>query len=196
MVKAILSVLTFITVFSNATSILNQDDAEKNAFHEWKRTFRRNYTSTGDEQKAMKNLLKNKREIEFHNIRFKAGMESYSRGLWELSDLTFEEKTEMLAGSKLNLSQLTLQGPMKRLEAAPAAVNWVTQGRVNSVQNQGRCGSCFAFTVVGTVEGVALKKGIQTRFSVQQIVDCDKMDDGCSGLWCNFVLMLIDFDLL
>lgn len=168
-----------LAIALTADGIVNQEDAE--LFERWKENYRRNFTSAVDEQKAKINLMKNLREVEIHNVRFKAGLETYSRGLWELSDLSFEEKSQVLAGTKINSSQQVLQGPTNKLPKGPSEVNWVKQGRVNPVLNQGRCGSCYAFATVGTLEGVALKKGIQTRFSVQQIVDCDKLNYGCDG---------------
>lgn len=184
-----------LTAFAPAAGILNQesissptkelpvDDASAQVFNEWKATYKKTFKSAEDEQKAMKTLIRNKKEIELHNIRFKAGMETYSRGLWEMSDLSFEETSSVLAASTFNFSIQQLQGPTKKLQNAPAEVNWVKAGRVNSVENQARCGSCFAYAAVGAAEGVLLKKGINTRLSVQQIVDCDKLNDGCDGLW-------------
>lgn len=161
----------------------NISDDDKNKFGEWKKNFQRTFKSAAEEQKAMKNLVGNLREIDVHNILYKAGRETYSRALWEMSDLSFEEKSTMLAGSTFNFTSLQLQGPAKKFKAAPSQVNWVKDGRVNSIQNQGRCGSCFAYAAVGAAEGVLLKKGIKTRLSVQQIVDCDKVNSGCDGLF-------------
>jgi C1A family cysteine protease len=174
-----LTVLIFLSGFVSAKAIVSQ---ESNEIQQWKVTFRKNYTSVAEELQAMKNLKRNMREIEIHNIRFKAGLETYSRGIWELSDLSFEEKTQFLAASHFNFSQVTLQGPRKRLKQGPTQVNWVEQGRVHEVQNQGKCGSCFAFSAVAVAEGVLLKNGDKTKLSVQQIVDCDKLNEGCEGL--------------
>lgn len=38
-------------------------------------------------------------------------------------------------------------------EDMPSEVNWVTAGAVNPVQDQGHCGSCWAFSAVAQMEG-------------------------------------------
>jgi C1A family cysteine protease len=162
-------------------SISNQDEVETTTFEEWKASYKRTYKSQVEEQRAMRNMMRNKKEIEFHNIRYKAGLETYSRGLWEQSDLSFEEKSKILAASSFNYSQQNLQGSTRKLPKAPSQVNWVLKGLVHPVENQGLCGSCFAFAAIGAVEGVLLKKGIRRRLSIQQIVDCDKLNEGCEG---------------
>lgn len=175
MAVAKLSLLTFLSVFASVYSIVSQEDEE---IQQWRTTFRKSYTSTAEELQAMKNLKRNLKEIEMHNIRFKAGLETYSRGLWEMSDLSFEEKTQFLTGSHVNFSQITLQGKKKTLKQGPTQVNWVERGRVHTPENQGKCGSCFAFAAVAVAEGVLLKSGDKSRLSVQQIVDCDKLNQG------------------
>ena len=63
-----------------------------------------------------------------------------------------------------------------------ATVDWRKKGAVNPVQNQGQCGSCWAFSSIAAIEGAhAIKTGNLEKFSESQLVDCDKTSDGCNG---------------
>merc|ERR1712137_76125 len=64
------------------------------------------------------------------------------------------------------------------------AVDWTTRGAVNPIKNQGQCGSCWAFSTVGTLESAwKISNGNLYSLAEQQLVDCDKSDNGCSGGW-------------
>lgn len=93
----------------------------------------------------MANMIKNLREIEEHNKLFEAGKVSYSRAIWENSDLSFEEKQQLLDGKRETIISANDTEPeqksgrlksSRRLKAAPAEVNWVKEGLVGPVQNQ------------------------------------------------------------
>lgn len=68
-------------------------------------------------------------------------------------------------------------------DASTTGINWVELNKVTPVQNQGQCGSCWTFSASGAISSArAIKLGTApVDYSEQQIVDCDKTGNGCSG---------------
>ena len=66
----------------------------------------------------------------------------------------------------------------------PASINWVDQGKVTEVKDQGSCGSCWSFSTTGSIESAFwIKNGKSILLSEQQLVDCsvDYGNNGCGG---------------
>ncbi|KAL3835629.1 hypothetical protein ACJIZ3_010365 [Penstemon smallii] len=70
----------------------------------------------------------------------------------------------------------------EKTEDLPPSVDWRKQGAVTGVKNQGKCGSCWAFSTVVGVEGInKIKTGKLVSLSEQELVDCEKDNEGCKG---------------
>jgi cathepsin L len=103
----------------------------------------------------------------------------------EFADMTYEEFRVGRFGytglRKLNGRQSVSTAGMFTL---PASVDWTTKGAVTPVKNQGQCGSCWAFSTTGSVEGCHfISKQKLNSLSEQNLMDCSwsQGNEGCNG---------------
>jgi cathepsin L len=77
----------------------------------------------------------------------------------------------------------------KQLKSLPESVDWRAKGWVTDVKDQGQCGSCWAFSAVGAMEGQhANVTGKLLSLSEQNLVDCVTTCSGCDGGWMNYAM--------
>ncbi|CAI9260089.1 unnamed protein product [Lactuca saligna] len=136
---------------------------------------------TADEMKQRFSIfLESLETIRSHN---KKGL-SYTLGVNEFSDMTFEEFSKQKLGAAQNCSA-TKQGNHKLTDVVlPLTQDWRKTGIVSPVKNQGSCGSCWTFSTTGALEAAyAQAFGKSVSLSEQQLVDCarDFNNFGCNG---------------
>jgi cathepsin L len=108
----------------------------------------------------------------------------------EFSDWT-EAEYKRLLGYKMK--ETTAEAELLNTENLQTEVDWRTKGAVTGVKNQGHCGSCWAFSTTGAVEGAwKLAGNTLTSFSEQQLVDCSKQNNGCNGGLMDYAFQYIE----
>lgn len=147
--------------------------------------FSQKYNKKYEVGEVFKRLAIFKDNVEFINQHNSEG-HNFTLGVNEFSDLSHEEFKAMYLG-KLDVAHTPRLQIFEDFTNTPIAndVDW--RGRaVTGVKNQGQCGSCWAFSATGAIEGSngAAGKGLP-NLSEQQLVDCSGSmgNQGCNGGW-------------
>jgi C1A family cysteine protease len=182
-------------------------------FHQWSKEHKKEYTSIKEKNKRYQVWHANHEYIQHHNNQ--SPPPSYTLGHNQFSDLTVEEYHQLNFLSKfspgvispskkksktgnlrlktesteIEIERKLNSKPIQSSDDLPESVNWITDGAVTSVKNQGFCGACWAFSAVAAVEGAmivqARKENIANvtlvSLSEQQLLDCDHTDHSCLG---------------
>lgn len=105
---------------------------------------------------------------------------NYSLSINKYADLTKKEFREIYA-QRRESSEVSARVHLNE-EVMPDKVDWRELGAVNPVMDQGQCGSCWAFSAIGAIEGAHFVKTKELlKLSEQQMVDCARDDYGNFG---------------
>ena len=150
--------------------------------------YRDKYNKTYNESEYFKRLsifISNKMRIKQHN---EAG-HSWNMSVNQFTDLTSEEFKNFIHFKGYNSTKFKENVQKKSCSpnfTLPSSFDWVKNGAVTKVKNQGQCGSCWTFSVTGAVEGAWFVKNKKLiSLSEQEIVDCCNADYGFTGSGCN-----------
>ncbi|XP_060112453.1 cathepsin K [Heteronotia binoei] len=178
-------VALIVALLPLAKATVYPDEALDAPWELWKKTHRKEYNSKMDEVSRRLIWEKNLHYINTHNLEFSLGRHTFEVAMNHLGDMTSEEVVQKMTGLKVpssrkqNNDTLYIPDWEKR---APDSMDYRKKGYVTPVKNQGQCGSCWAFSSVGALEGQLKKKmGKLLNLSPQNLVDCVTNNDGCGG---------------
>ncbi len=175
-------VVTVVTIAVCSAAIDNQ-------FAEFKLKYGKKYSDSREEMRRKSLFIQATEYIHKHNSNPKR---SYSLQINKFSDMDPAEFSQTRKGNRpspLSLrhglkDHVKTYKPTTTLDVLPAMVDWREKGVVTRVKDQGQCGSCWAFSTTGTLEGQhAIATGELVTLSEQQLVDCSHsyLNDGCNG---------------
>lgn len=150
----------------------------------------KNYTSVSEYNTRFNNFVDNMNRIVNHNAYVKE--HGYSLGINQFADMSVFEWRRMYLSSMIPSSNNNRLHSYQETDLTnlPSSMDWRANGWVTDVKDQGQCGSCWAFSAVGAMEGQnANVTGNLTSLSEQNLVDCITNGCfGCSGGWMNVAM--------
>ncbi|UYV80617.1 hypothetical protein LAZ67_19001030 [Cordylochernes scorpioides] len=160
--------------------------AKPHGDHHWEQyKAKHNKVYSGLEDVKRKTIFEqNLAKIVHHNIEYELGIQSYWMGVNKFSDMRPEElasKKGLMRSLKSTTGPLFKSTPGVKL---PDSMDWRSKGAVTPVKDQRQCGSCWAYSATGSLEGQwYLKTGKLVSLSEQNLVDCSRPEGnhGCRG---------------
>jgi len=172
-------------------SLHNLESHLDNLWSNFKKGYGFVYNTTIEEMHRFQIFTKHLKLIIQHNIEHDLGLHTYRLGINRFAAMNNEEFRQEMNGYRRQKNLRSQYSELRRpyipaspFITLPVSVDWRDQGIVTTVKDQGQCGSCWAFSATGALEGHhARATGKLVSLSEQQLVDCSTNwgNNGCNG---------------
>ncbi|CAB3372230.1 Hypothetical predicted protein [Cloeon dipterum] len=166
-------------------------------WEEFKANYSRSFSSEHEENYRMYHFLGNLARVRKQNELYEKGESTWKAGINQFSDMDDNEFKTMYLGFKPSFNRENVVGATfisPHGVELPPSKDWRELGAVTPIKDQGQCGSCWAFSATGSLEGQHFRKtGELVSLSEQDLIDCSlKYDNnGCNGGWMDNAFLYV-----
>ncbi|CAD5208694.1 unnamed protein product [Bursaphelenchus xylophilus] len=160
-----------------------QDLQLLNQFQGFAQTYNKKYDSLEEARERFQIYKANQLQVQYFQQLEQGTAEFGENKFMDMTDEQFEQNVlSTIIKDPLAVSKKLALADIETSEELPQSHDWRDHGLVNRVKDQEQCGSCWAFSVVGNIEGQWKRKtGELISLSEQELVDCDFKDLACKG---------------